>query len=64
LLIVLRPARARQLEALYAGVEAETRRLLATLSPSDLEAVIRFFRTLAAARASAAVTKETSRGVR
>ncbi len=59
LLVVLRPARARQLDAMYAGVEAETRRLLATLSPSDLDAVIRFFRTLAAARGSAADTKET-----
>ena len=53
LLVVLRPGRVRRLETMYAGVEAETRRLLATLSQSDLEAVIRFFRTLGAVRANA-----------
>jgi MarR family transcriptional regulator, organic hydroperoxide resistance regulator len=52
LLVTLLPGRVRRLEAMYAGVEAETRRLLATLSPGDLEAVIRFFGTLGAARAS------------
>jgi hypothetical protein len=40
------------LEAMYAGIEAKTRRLLATLSQGDLEAVIRFFHTLSGARAS------------
>ncbi|MGO9934829.1 MAG: MarR family winged helix-turn-helix transcriptional regulator [Steroidobacteraceae bacterium] len=52
LLVTLLPGRVRRLEAMYANVEAETRRLLATLSQSDLEAVIRFFRTLGAVRAS------------
>ena len=52
LLVTLLPGRLRRLEALYTGVEAETRRQLATLSPGDLEAVIRFFRALAAARAN------------
>src|SRR5580658_689621 len=51
LLVTLLPGRVRRLEAMYAGVEAETRRLLATLSQGDLEAVIRFFHTLGAARA-------------
>src|SRR5580692_4177596 len=43
LLVTLLPGRARRLEAMYANIEGETRRLLATLSQSDLEAVIRFF---------------------
>jgi MarR family transcriptional regulator, organic hydroperoxide resistance regulator len=51
LLVTLQPRRVRQLDAMYASVEAETRRLLATLSQGDLEAVIRFFATLGAARA-------------
>ncbi len=55
LLVTLLPGRVRRLEAMYANVEAETRRLLATLSQSDLEAVIRFFRTLGAVRASAPI---------
>jgi DNA-binding MarR family transcriptional regulator len=50
LLITLVPARLRKLAALYEGVEMETRRLLATLPQSDLEAVVRFFETLQAAR--------------
>jgi DNA-binding MarR family transcriptional regulator len=50
LLVTLRPLRVRQLETMYASVEAETRRLLETLSPSDLESVIRFFQTLSAVR--------------
>jgi DNA-binding MarR family transcriptional regulator len=53
LLVTLRPGRVRQLEAMYAGVEVETRRLLSTLPQSDLEAVIRFFRALGAARGAA-----------
>jgi DNA-binding MarR family transcriptional regulator len=52
LLVTLLPGRARRLQAMYVGVEAETRRLLATLSPDDLEAVIRFFHVLGAARAN------------
>jgi MarR family transcriptional regulator, organic hydroperoxide resistance regulator len=48
--IHLVPPRLRKLGELYAGVEKESRRLLATLSQSDLEAVIRFFETLSAAR--------------
>ena len=47
-LIRLLPARLRRLEARYAGVEAETRRVLGMLPQADLEATIRFFRALAA----------------
>lgn len=50
LLIALIPARLRKVAAMYEGVEKETRRLLATLPQSDLEAVVRFFETLSAAR--------------
>ena len=50
LLITLIPVRLRKLAALYEGVENETRRVLATLPQSDLEAVVRFFETLHAAR--------------
>ena len=49
LLITLVPARLRKLAGLYAEVERETRRRLAALSESDLEAVIRFFDTVGAA---------------
>jgi DNA-binding MarR family transcriptional regulator len=50
LLIALIPARLRKIAAMYEGVEKETRRLLATLPQSDLEAVVRFFETLQAVR--------------
>lgn len=50
LLIALIPARLRKLAAIYEGVEKETRRLLATLPQSDLEAVVRFFETMQAVR--------------
>jgi MarR family transcriptional regulator, organic hydroperoxide resistance regulator len=50
LLITLVPARLRKLAHLYDGVELATRRLLATLPERDLEAVVRFFETLHAAR--------------
>jgi DNA-binding MarR family transcriptional regulator len=46
LLIALIPMRLRKVAAMYEGVENETRRLLATLAPSDLEAVVRFFETM------------------
>jgi DNA-binding MarR family transcriptional regulator len=46
LLITLIPVRLRKVAAMYEGVENETRRLLATLPPSDLEAVVRFFETM------------------
>ena len=52
LLIALIPARMRKLQSLYEEVESETRRLLATLPQGDLEAVIRFFEALQAARES------------
>ena len=55
LLVTLLPGRVRRIEAMYVGIEAETRRLLATLSQGDLEAVIRFFHTLGAARTSAPI---------
>src|SRR5580704_4217115 len=50
LLIALIPVRLRKVAAMYEGVENETRRLLATLPQSDLEAVVRFFETLHEAR--------------
>ncbi len=46
LLITLIPTRLRKVAAMYEGVENETRRLLAMLPESDLEAVIRFFEKL------------------
>jgi DNA-binding MarR family transcriptional regulator len=51
LLVRLLPGRLRRLQAMYEGVEAETRRQLATLSQGDLEAVIRFFSALSEVRA-------------
>jgi MarR family transcriptional regulator, organic hydroperoxide resistance regulator len=50
LLINLVPAKLRKLAGRYEEVESETRRLLATLPERDLEAVVRFFETLAAVR--------------
>jgi DNA-binding MarR family transcriptional regulator len=52
LLVRLVTARLRKFAGLYEGVESETRRLLATLPESDLEAVVRFFETLSAVRAA------------
>jgi DNA-binding MarR family transcriptional regulator len=49
LLIKIVPAKLRKLAGMYEGIESETRRLLATLPERDLEAVVRFFETLAAA---------------
>src|SRR6202789_2818066 len=46
LLITLMPQRLRKIAAMYEGVERETRRMLAKLPQSDLEAVVRFFETL------------------
>jgi DNA-binding MarR family transcriptional regulator len=50
LLIHLIPASLIHVAAMYEGVEAGTRRQLATLSPRDLEGVIRFFEALASVR--------------
>jgi DNA-binding MarR family transcriptional regulator len=50
LLITLIPARMRKLASLYEEVENETRLLLATVPQGDLEAIIRFFEILGAAR--------------
>jgi DNA-binding MarR family transcriptional regulator len=50
LLITLMPLRLRKIAAMYEGVERETRRMLAKLPQSDLEAVVRFFETLHAVR--------------
>jgi DNA-binding MarR family transcriptional regulator len=50
LLIKQMPVRMREVAAMYEGVERETRRLLATLPQGDLEAVVRFFEKLGAAR--------------
>jgi DNA-binding MarR family transcriptional regulator len=46
LIVTLAPVRMRKVAGMYAEVERETRRLLATLPAGDLEAVIRFFETL------------------
>jgi DNA-binding MarR family transcriptional regulator len=50
LLVKMVPARLRKLAGMYEGIEQETRRLLATLPERDLEAVVRFFETMAQAR--------------
>jgi DNA-binding MarR family transcriptional regulator len=50
LIVTLAPVRMRKVAAMYEEVESETRRLLATLPARDLEAVIRFFEKLRAAR--------------
>lgn len=50
LLVTLIPGRLQKLAGMYEGVERETRRVLATLPQSDLEAVVRFFTALAAVR--------------
>jgi len=50
LLVTLIPSAVVKLAGLYAGVEAEARRLLAGLPRRDLEVVIRFFETLGADR--------------
>ena len=50
LIVTLVPVRNRKLSSIYGEVESETRRLLATLPSSDLEAVNRFFETLREAR--------------
>ena len=50
LLIHLLPARLAKLASMYEGIEAATRRQLATLSARDLEAVVRFFEALASVR--------------
>jgi DNA-binding MarR family transcriptional regulator len=49
LIVTLAPVRMRKVAGMYEEVERETRRLLATLSAGDLEAVIRFFETLRSA---------------
>jgi MarR family transcriptional regulator, organic hydroperoxide resistance regulator len=46
LLVNLIPTRLRKLYSLYAGIEAETRRALATLPAADLRATLRFFDAL------------------
>src|SRR6202167_6565268 len=50
LLITLMPQRLRKIAAMYEGIENETRRQLAKLPQSDLEAVVRFFESLHAVR--------------
>jgi DNA-binding MarR family transcriptional regulator len=50
LLVTLIPGRLRKLAGMYEGVERETRRVLATLPQSDLEAVVRFYTALGAVR--------------
>jgi DNA-binding MarR family transcriptional regulator len=52
LLVTLLPANLARLAGLYDQVESETRRLLATLPQRDLEAAVRFFETMSAARIS------------
>ena len=50
LLVRLIPSAVARLAGLYEGVEAETRRQLASLPRRDLKAVIRFFETMGADR--------------
>lgn len=50
LLVTIIPTKLRKLAGMYEDVERETRRLLATLPESDLNAVVRFFETMQAAR--------------
>jgi len=50
LLVKLIPSAVAKLARHYEGIEAETRRLLATLPQRDLDAVIRFFETMGADR--------------
>lgn len=50
LLVSLVPAKLRKIGGMYEGIELETRRLLATLPPGDLPAVIRFFEAMSKAR--------------
>jgi DNA-binding MarR family transcriptional regulator len=50
LLVTLVPSSLAKLAGLYEAVEAETRRLLATLPRRDLDAVIRFFEALETGR--------------
>lgn len=50
LLIHFIPSHMAKVEDLYKEVEAESRRLLSTLSESDLKATLRFFETMAQAR--------------
>jgi DNA-binding MarR family transcriptional regulator len=57
LLVTLIPAALGRLAGPYQEIDAETRRLLATLPPRDLTVVIRFFETMSAARVSGAVHK-------
>ena len=52
LLIHINPARLLKLKGIYENVEAETRRLIATLPKGDLAAVIRFFEALGAVRSN------------
>jgi DNA-binding MarR family transcriptional regulator len=51
LLVRILPAKLRKVAGMYEGIELETRRLLATLPERDLETVVRFFETMAKARA-------------
>ncbi len=51
LLIKLVPNRMHKLAVMYEGVDTQTRNVLATLSANDLEAVVRLFEALRAARA-------------
>lgn len=52
LLIHINPTHLLKLKGIYENIEAQTRRQLATLSQRDLEAVIRFFESLAALRSN------------
>jgi DNA-binding MarR family transcriptional regulator len=49
-LITLIPSRMRKLASLYEDIERQTRHRLTKLPQEDLEAVIRFFEALQAAR--------------
>jgi hypothetical protein len=59
---VLVPSRMGKLAAMYAGVEQETRRLLATFPQRDLEVVVHFFETLEAGRSAVSGSPQPSGG--
>ncbi|MGA2084989.1 MAG: MarR family winged helix-turn-helix transcriptional regulator [Terracidiphilus sp.] len=59
LLVTLAPVRLGKLSRMYADVERETRRLLATLPESDLEAVVRFFTVLGEAQDGSDLHKQS-----
>jgi MarR family transcriptional regulator, organic hydroperoxide resistance regulator len=63
LLITFIPTRLRKIAAMYEGVEAETRRMLAKLPENDLEAVVRFFEAMSEVRSQRESSPKAQRDV-